>query len=396
MMLLSIKNGNNAANRYLSAFLFFTSIYCIGLYFLLYESSANILAIFLTCFPSTYLLVGPLSYFYVRSIVNDDSKLTKRDYLHFLIFIITFLGSLPFLFTTWEYKLSVAQTFINGNFFSLKVQTNALIPKKINHLIRPIQILIYTFLNWQLLAKQRKSASTYANKSQYKYIYKWLLGFNSILTVGHITYLYGVFNMIKSQTKPEFLSNFSYVLTTLLILYSLANLCIFLFPKIMYGLPIEHINKSTSVVLDSTINVKDVGLFTLNNNVATHSPIETTPTLFLFTLEYIDEMNTYLDNCIKELGFLDIHFKMDGLCKESDIPLHHWTYYFNEIKRQTFIEWKNVQRIEHAKKLIAEDFLKSQTFESLAQRCGFSTQSTFIRVFKLHTGLSPREFTKSA
>ena len=395
IMLLGIKNENNAANRFLAAFLFISSLYCLGNYFILFGNSIPLVAVFITCIPSFYYLIGPLAFLYVRSIVKDNSNLSTLDYLHFLLFIIIFTGSLPFLFTNWEYKLKVADSFVNGVFFNTKFQTNLLIPKKVNHLLRPIQTLIYTLLNWRILFVHKNKKSTYSNKFQFNLIYTWLFAFNCLLTISAFTYLVGLYNMLTLQSKFLYIDNSRILLLILIVSYSVINLCFFFFPKIMYGLPLERLNNINPIALEPIITDKELDLIHSNNQIkiSPYSPIQSP--LFLFTKEYCDELELHLQKCINGLLHVHVDFRLDSLHKISGVPLHHWTLYFNEIKKQSFIEWKNKLRIEYAVKLIQEDFIKEQTFESLAAECGFTTQSTFIRVFKLYTGSSPRDFLKT-
>ena len=163
----------------------------------------------------------------------------------------------------------------------------------------------------------------------------------------------------------------------------------------MYGLPLERLNSINPIAPEPISTAEELDLIPSNNQIeiSPDSPIQSP--LFLFTKEYCDELELHLQKCINGLLHVHADFRLDSLHKISGVPLHHWTLYFNEIKKQSFIEWKNKLRIDYAVKLIEEDFIKEQTFESLAAACGFTTQSTFIRVFKSCTGLSPRDFLKS-
>jgi AraC-like DNA-binding protein len=393
-MLLGIKIGNNAANRFLAAFLFISSLYCLGNYCILFGNSIPLVAVFITCIPSFYYLIGPFAFFYIRSIVKDNSKLSALDYLHFLIFLITFSGSLPFLFTTWEYKLKVADSFVNGIFFNTKFQTNFLIPKKVNHLLRPIQTLVYTVLNWRILFIHKNKKSTYSNKLQFNFIYTWLFAFNCLLTIAAFSYLVGLYNMLTIQSKFLYIDNSRILLLILIVSYSVINLCFFIFPKIMYGLPMERLMNNNTLSVEPIVH-NELANATADDVQIASSSLEVQSPLFLFTKGYCDELEMHLQKCINGLLYVNTDFRLDSLYKISGVPLHHWTLYFNEIKKQSFIEWKNKLRIDYAVKLIKEDFIKEQTFESLAAACGFTTQSTFIRVFKSCTGMSPRDFLKS-
>jgi len=394
VMLLGIKNGLNSANRYLAGYFFSTSLYCMSIYFFLFSNSVPLVAFFFSSIPSIYYLIGPLSYFYVRSIVRDDSKLSSLDYLHFLIFMLTFMGSLPFLFSSWSNKLMVAENLINGNMFFTKFQTNVIIPKKLNQLLRPVHTIFYAILNWHLLRELWKKSGMYANKSQYFLIRKWLFVLICLINIASIAYLFGLYNMMSLQNKRAFQQSTETILFIIVLSYSLINVCLFLFPKIMYGLPLErHFGKpveSTSVLQTENVPTKEEEFHPEESTSA-----EKQPFLFLFTESYLATIQLELEKCKNEGRYLDPVFKLDILFLDSGIPLHHWTFFFNEIKKQSFIEWKNSERIAFALKLISEGFLDNHTLKSLGIKCGFTTQSTFIRVFKIYTGKSPSDFFKT-
>jgi AraC-like DNA-binding protein len=393
-MLLGMKNGLNSSNRYLAGFFFSTSLYCLSIYIFLFSNSVTLVAVFFSSIPSIYYLIGPLSYLYARSILRDDSKLSSLDYLHFVIFLLTFIGSLPFLFSDWTHKLLVAENLIEGNLFNTKYQTNVIIPKQLNQFLRPIHTIFYGILNWYLLRELWQKASLYANKIQYSLIRRWLFAFNCLITISSIAYLLGLYYMKSIQNKPEFYKSSETVLFIILVSYSLMNVCLFLFPRIMYGLPLERQNSATGGP-SSLLNAKTVPAIEDEEQVEESTSDEKQPFLFLFTESYLATIQLELEKCKTEQRYLDPAFKLDTLFLDSGIPLHHWTFFFNEIKKQSFIEWKNSERIAFALKLIAEGFLENHTFKTLGSKCGFTTQSTFIRVFKTYTGKSPSDFFKT-
>jgi AraC-like DNA-binding protein len=164
----------------------------------------------------------------------------------------------------------------------------------------------------------------------------------------------------------------------------------------MYGLPLERLNSINPIAPEQISTTEQFDSIANGNKFEVSSSSTIQSPLFLFNKEYCDELQFQLEKCINELWFIDTNFKLDSLSKNSGIPLHHWTYYFNEIKKQNFIDWKNSIRIDYAKKMIEEGFLENQTFLSLAALCGYNAKSTFIRAFKIHTGMNPSEFTKTS
>jgi AraC-like DNA-binding protein len=116
--------------------------------------------------------------------------------------------------------------------------------------------------------------------------------------------------------------------------------------------------------------------------------------LQLFTADYITTIETALNNCQHEVLFVNTDFKLALLSNQCGIPQHHLTYYFNEITKVTFCEWRNGLRIAYAKELINQGVANRITLQALSLQCGFASQSTFIRAFRIITGESPSTYIK--
>ncbi|MEI6436852.1 MAG: helix-turn-helix domain-containing protein, partial [Bacteroidota bacterium] len=80
------------------------------------------------------------------------------------------------------------------------------------------------------------------------------------------------------------------------------------------------------------------------------------------------------------------------LSKLIKIPAHHLAYYYREVKKQSFNDFRNVWRINHAKNLIKEGKANELTLEAIGQLSGFSSRNAFFTAFKKAEGTSPRAF----
>jgi len=100
-LILSYNKGYKTANLFLAEVLFFSALFSLVNYALFFSRSTFWVAIFETSFNTVFFLIGPLAYFYVRSVLRDNAKLSRRDYLHFSVFFIAFIGTFRFVFTPW-------------------------------------------------------------------------------------------------------------------------------------------------------------------------------------------------------------------------------------------------------------------------------------------------------
>ncbi|MDF2715905.1 MAG: transcriptional regulator, AraC family [Paenibacillus sp.] len=81
--------------------------------------------------------------------------------------------------------------------------------------------------------------------------------------------------------------------------------------------------------------------------------------------------------------------RMAGLCH---INPYYFSRLFKKITGFTFIEYVNQVRVKEAQKLLIEGGV---SVTEIAEAVGFETLSHFGRMFKLLTGMSPREYRKT-
>lgn len=81
---------------------------------------------------------------------------------------------------------------------------------------------------------------------------------------------------------------------------------------------------------------------------------------------------------------------LDLICEKAYIDKYYLCHLFKKETGITIKDYINLQRIALAKKLIEEGKNPSSVF----RECGFNDYSSFYRVFKKHSGKSPREFFK--
>lgn len=85
---------------------------------------------FFTNTHAFYYLIGPSAFFYVRGTLRDNARFSKLDLLHFLPFVLFFLGYIPYLFSSWQYKLLVAENIQSENWNVARFHLNLIISHK--------------------------------------------------------------------------------------------------------------------------------------------------------------------------------------------------------------------------------------------------------------------------
>jgi len=148
----------------------------------------------------------------------------------------------------------------------------------------------------------------------------------------------------------------------------------FFFPGVLYGLP--RIPETPDINEHSTPEVP------IKNKNEPH-----------FEADYLNLIRESSTSCMGELQpFLQSEFNLAQLSVLIHVPVHHLAYYFREVKKQTFNDFRNEWRVEYAKNLIREGKSTDLTLEAIGLLSGFSSRNTFLNGFKKLEGISPLAF----
>ena len=153
----------------------------------------------------------------------------------------------------------------------------------------------------------------------------------------------------------------------------------YFFPDILYGLP----RVPESMMEEKPEKSSETSLTGKENTNHNH-----------FETSYLNSIGHMTDACMKEYKpYLQTDCNLASISKLMNIPVHHLTYYFSQVKKQHFTEYRNEWRINHAKNLIIEGKIKLTTLENIGLQSGFTNRNTFLTAFKRLEGTSPHAYT---
>jgi AraC-like DNA-binding protein len=329
-------------------------------------------AILLVNFTPLFLLTGPMLFFYVRGVLRDDYKFEKFDWLHFIPAFILLINILPHLFSSYAYKLSFAERVLM-NPAEILNNNNLFVPSTFNFLLRPIIGLIYVGVCIRLMLLKFKFEKP--GDKQSLLIYRWLslLIFNTLLV--YVSFL--IFTIFSFQTLDYKMAEVRgyYFLNISLIGLVLFNTTLLFFPNILYGLP----------QLD----------FLLPNRIkAAVSVAETKKLIKSFEISdgKLQLLHEKIETYRLTKPYLNPEFSLSVMSANTDIPVHHLSYYFNEHLNINFNTWKNDHKINYVIEQIEKGNNELLTLDALAKQAGFVSRTTFLNAFKQKTGLTPSEY----
>jgi len=367
---------------YLGAFFFLVSLYGFIQWVFYYSESPALVGIFYSNFAFLAFLIGPLNYWYIRSILKDDYRLKMRDYWHLVPALIAMVTSIPFMFTPWAEKIRVATEIINDLGYLMIIKPTVihhLIPNKFIYVGRDVLIFVYLIFSVLLMVRYFRQAREQSVIFGQRYMIKWMIVFQFfflLLVLGRVLVMsraivYDDPDLVYAASRVQLLASIGFVGLMISPLF---------FPETLYGLPRipnQYLKKQNE-------GKNDAHQIPKKHIVSLES-------------EYFELIGTKVDHCMMEhKPYLQKEFNLTELSVLIHIPVHHLAIYFREEKEQTFLNYRNRWRVEYAKTLLNDGRGKDLTLEAIGMLSGFTNRNSFIIAFKRYEGLTPHEYLSKA
>lgn len=397
VFLMLKSNKNVRANSMLALCFFSLSYRSLSIFFIHNEMIPNTFLMGYVSF--VYYFTPPSFYLYFRQMSNDDLKFTRKDWKHFALPIAAALLCLVYMVYNYNQTSN----------FQLPTYNDKQIPFYFNpyyhaHLLMGLSIF-YCVLAWQIILKYFKKEKN--DHPQKQKVRKWLI---TILIVGTVLILIVSSLILVSYNfnfNPENIYKHNLIRSMVLI---------FLFISIVYnsdllfGLPQMHASPLPVINQDKTVAIKQVPE---NENVDEKEesiehfqfdefgwiigcPKALEQTNLDGSIEkdkasnYIQQINDYM--C--KYPFIKEDFNMKTISQHLEVPHYHIEFLFRYYNRFAFTEFRNILRVNYViKKFESKEHL-TYTIEGIGKAAGFSSRSSFFRVFKQITGKTPKQYAE--
>jgi AraC-like DNA-binding protein len=107
--------------------------------------------------------------------------------------------------------------------------------------------------------------------------------------------------------------------------------------------------------------------------------------------EYWKTLTTYMN---VHKPYLKEDCNLRTLAIQINIPDHHLTNTLNAYIGKSFADFINTYRVEEAKIYLQDKSLNAKNVDEIGFKCGFGSRSSFFRIFKKITTLTPTEYRK--
>jgi AraC-like DNA-binding protein len=315
------------------------------------------------------LLFAPLSYLYVRSVIQTDRKFSKKDLLHFIPFLIFTLNYLPFYLMPISEKVILLKKLI-GNFSVNYKSQDGILPESLFYITRLIQAYIYIYFQFKLINGVSKSMAL--NIPHVSSVIKWLKFFtlSYFITISSVFY---IFIMVATKLgSPQYLN--------INILFYLISLSCFSFsvylllnPHVLYGIPI--INKNPILATNINSDEKE-----FHEDLRSLYSTEIAKIEHAFTIDKV---------------YLTANLNINSLAVILDMPARTLSFLINKHYSLRFTDFLNKFRIAYILNKMEEGYLNQYTIETLYTEAGFVNKSTFNIAFKKIVNDTPSNFLLS-
>jgi len=299
------------------------------------------------------LLLGPITYFYVRTCTEKDFRLTPKMALHFIPAGIDFFYQLPFYTLNGADKLEYFYNFFSGGSFQ---QPPWLTLGKV------VQMLIYVFISARIVQKYRQHLKDTASSTN-DIFHRWLFFFCIALTTP-----------LNAALVYNFFS-FSYSFHFMII-------CIFLTILTAFSL---------LVIQPSLFSPFPYQIKTEEAKAAQKKKYETSKLQAPQKDKYLEKINAYMTTYQPHL---EPELTLNQLAHKVGIPSHYFSQVINEKLDMNFIDFINGYRVNAAKEKLMDKAFDHYSIIAIAYQSGFNAKSTFYAVFKKHTEMTPSQYRK--
>ena len=320
--------------------------------------------------PVNYL-IPPLAYFYVRSVLKNESSFKAIDLFHLIPFILMAINYLPFYSLPLEDKKKIV-LLVTANTNDNLIQVGYL-PEYIQ-IIRPLKCLVYLIFQCKILLDFKKQPIVSIFDNHYQKVMRWLTIFNWVITAIVISFLLYVVMYSIGIDNEGWLVEVLKSVSAILVAISLFILSSYFLidPNVLFGLP--FVNPKSKVKSHSNSEAKII-------NTTIKQDFDTDAKLIL---EYFDQKKP----------FLRPDLNISSLSVELDIPTRELSFILNHYFKEKFTDFVNSYRIQYVLDEINKGKLMTQTQISIAEEAGFSGKQSFYNAFRKSYHCTPTEFLK--
>lgn len=306
------------------------------------------------------LLIGPVIFFYTKSLLHINYKLSKRDLMHFIPALLYMIYSLV-VFVTDKLILDEFYFYADGRDKDLANWYQA---------TGFFSIALYIVLSLRFYSNYKKlvfDKVSFAESILFQWIRNFLIAFLLVVVLRTIFFF-------TNTVWEQYGSQFWYYI---------------FFSFVFYYISINGYSNAVKVSALYGLKGEEVDVF---DDVDAESVEEKSESEEKDLEKWKAKI---LDLIIKNKIYENPRLTLSDVSKELQVTTKTVSTIVNSGFDLNFNDFINFHRIEALKQLLKEGKHKESTLLGLAFDCGFNSKATFNRAFKKNTGVSPKEYLDS-
>lgn len=316
------------------------------------------------------LLIGPVVFFYVQSLLNPSFRFTRKVALHLLP---------AALYLAYCGIMAVTDKLVLGRYFFLASQQDPDFDSWYQ-LLGFLSMSVYLLLSlryYRLFRRLMVQVVSYADAVRFPWVERFLTAFLFMLLARLL--LFGASFIITD----DYSNSWWYFLAFALIFYFIAITG--------YGNTVEVKVAFRSLLLENRVQlylpaaspeIMDAEVLEIENEATPGQPDPQWEHWMVRIREAMEVQKLYAD---PELS-------LAALARQLAIPASQLSKVINAGFGANFNDFVNSYRVAAVKTMLAAGEHKRQTLLGIAFDCGFNSKATFNRAFLKATGLSPKSY----
>ncbi|MEC7264169.1 MAG: helix-turn-helix transcriptional regulator [Bacteroidota bacterium] len=298
-------------------------------------------------------LIGPVLYFYCKSLLNENFVLRKKDWLHFLPAMTYLLYSL-IVFITDMWVLDSFYFYADGRDKDLDFWY------QFAGLLSMLYYLVLSLKHYRYYRKFTVQEVSFADDIAYKWIKHFMVAFGAIL-------LLRVLFFILNPEWGGFGSKYWYYLC---------------FSVLSFYIAIT--GYSHTVKSNFNFNFREVDLHLSDAAIDTAFSAD--------KKQWVQKIDSLFQN---DAIYKDPNLTLNDVAGRLRTNRNIVSGVINQEFQMNFNDFVNKRRVEAIMKKLGQQEHKKSTLLGIALDCGFNSKATFNRAFKKHTGLTPKQFIRT-
>ncbi len=317
------------------------------------------------------LFIGPLVYFYVKSVTNYRFQFSKKDLLHLIP---------GFAYLLWCVIVVVVDKLIVKKYYLMNGNNDPDFDEWYQWL-QNISIIIYLLLSIRFYKQYKQYVMyefSFADVANLNWLRNFIIAF-CIITI--LPLLQKLLQLIPAFHNLDYVGSWYYF---------------FAFAVVVYYIAINGFN-AVIVPLRKLLFEPELLLQYYQPKLLNAPPLKTEEAEFeIITQQTNTELESWKQTIIalmqNEKLYEDAELTLSQLAKQLSTNTSVLSKIINTGFKLNFNDFVNEYRVNALMEKLKAGEQKKQTLLGIAFDCGFNSKATFNRAFKKQTGLSPKEW----